>query len=564
MNFRQLHPKMPGMNRRILGTAGPLKGTVLAVTEADLAPADEFSIKDSRYIRVENGRAVLCDGNLQRVLKHGDSLRFGDSEFVYMERDEQDQQDHSHPDGPPRFNRINGIHNLYPAHDEFQSFLEMILVMTPAEGAAILLLDRRTNEFILGHYSDRYDISTSPFPVSRTIVESVLAEGIPILKNDTSSTICAPLRDSGAIVGVIYVVSQLRDDFSLYELRAVSEVADIAENCFGRNREVEWLETGIEHPREEIHITHNLIGGSSRMHDVYRWIGKVAGTNSNVLILGESGTGKELVARAIHQNSVRAKGPFVAVNCGAIVETLVESELFGHEKGSFTGASSQRKGKIEVANGGTLFLDEIGELPLPAQIALLRTLQEREVQRVGGNEPTKVDVRIIAATNRDLHQAIRERRFRSDLFFRLKVISITMPRLAERREDIPLLASHFIQKFSRGTIPPISAEAERVMMSYDWPGNVRELENAVEHAVVFATDQIRPEHLPQELTGRKPAEMQTSETALQPALYAFRKIHIAKILRKNGNNITRTASDLGVHPNHVYRLLRELNIASPR
>jgi DNA-binding NtrC family response regulator len=235
----------------------------------------------------------------------------------------------------------------------------------------------------------------------------------------------------------------------------------------------------------------NIIGSSPRMQEVYRLIEKAAGSRANVLILGESGTGKELVARALHFNSPRSAKRFVAVSCAALPQELLESELFGHEKGSFTGANWQRAGRFELADGGTLFLDEIGDISLATQTKLLRVLQEREFERVGGSKPVKVDVRLVAATNADLPSLIRKGTFREDLFYRLRVIVITLPPLRDRREDIPLLVRHFTKQFAeqnKRKIENVTEETMAVLLRYDWPGNIRELENAIEHAVVMADD----------------------------------------------------------------------------
>ncbi len=246
----------------------------------------------------------------------------------------------------------------------------------------------------------------------------------------------------------------------------------------------------------------DILSKSPRMHDVFELISHVAQTSSTVLIAGETGTGKELVARAIHNSSPRRNAPFVAVNCAALPETLLESELFGHEKGAFTSAVGQRKGRFELAHGGTLFLDEVGEIPLPMQAKLLRVLQERRFERVGGTQTIEIDVRVVAATHRELLRLSKEGKFRDDLYYRLNVVKIDLPPLRDRAEDIPLLASHFVEKFavagkSANQIAPESMEA---LLRYRWPGNVRELENAIERACVTSRDGvIRPENMPPEI-----------------------------------------------------------------
>ncbi len=260
-----------------------------------------------------------------------------------------------------------------------------------------------------------------------------------------------------------------------------------------------------QQPGDTLDLT-GIIGNSAPMQEVYKLIRQVAASNATVLLRGESGTGKELVARAIHRNSSRAKGPFVAVSCAALPETLLESELFGHEKNAFTGATSQKQGRFELAHQGTLFLDEIAEISPAVQVKLLRVLQEREFERVGGTKPIKVDVRLIAATNKDLRQLVERKAFREDLYYRLHVIEIYLPPLRDRREDIPLLVEHFLNRFNQQNgrrLNGATPEAMELLMRYDWPGNVRELENTVERAVVLSdpdAEWLTPELLPQSVT----------------------------------------------------------------
>jgi len=299
------------------------------------------------------------------------------------------------------------------------------------------------------------------------------------------------------------------------------------------------------------------------MQDVYDKLARVAQKGSTVLICGESGTGKELAARAVHRNSDRAARAFVAINCAAIAETLLESELFGHEKGAFTGAIVQKKGKIEVAEGGTLFLDEIGELSPLMQAKLLRVLQEREFERVGGTRPLRADVRIIAATNRSLEEAIQAGTFRQDLYYRLNVVNITMPPLRQRREDIPLLCGHFISVYSarcKRCVTGISPQVRHCFMNYDWPGNVRELQNVIERAVVLgSSDMILPEDLPEELHASSP-EMEKVLPRYLEAVQETKRSQILQAVQESGGNITSAAKILGVHPNYLHRLIRNLGL----
>jgi DNA-binding NtrC family response regulator len=291
----------------------------------------------------------------------------------------------------------------------------------------------------------------------------------------------------------------------------------------------------------------NIIGKSHVMQDIFNLIETVSKSNSNVMIIGESGTGKELVARAIHYESLRANGSFIPIDCAALPEELLESELFGHEKGSFTGAYEQKTGQIELANGGTVFLDEIGELSLNIQKKFLRFLQEREILRVGGKHRIKVDVRIIAATNRDLESEIKKGNFREDLFYRLNVVTIHVPPLRERKEDIPLLAGHFLNKFNKANnraITALDSEVMRAFMDYDWPGNVRELENVIERAVVLCpADVITMKYLPRSIREMHSVEKGASE-ALN--LIETEKKLLLGALERTSWNQTKAAEVLGI------------------
>jgi transcriptional regulator with PAS, ATPase and Fis domain len=312
-------------------------------------------------------------------------------------------------------------------------------------------------------------------------------------------------------------------------------------------------------------ILHQMVGTSPAMCDVYRFIAKVAPTEVSVLIRGESGTGKELVARAIHLNSRRAAGPFIAINCAALPETLLESELFGHEKGAFTGATGRKKGRLEFAEGGTLFLDEISEIAPSIQAKLLRVLQEREFERLGGTATTKVDLRLVAATNRDLEAAIAAGTFRQDLYYRLDVVSVMLPPLRERKEDLPKIACSFMARCAEKYLRPIRAispEALDLLMRHDWPGNVRELENTIERAVIMGSDEdIRPEDLPETVAKKKTdSQPATSNGAFRKKLCeAKRGVIIDALLQTKGNR-TKAAEILGVHPTHLHRLIRTMDM----
>ena len=311
----------------------------------------------------------------------------------------------------------------------------------------------------------------------------------------------------------------------------------------------------------------NIIGRSERMQRLFRFISKIAPTESSVLITGESGTGKELLARAIHFQSHRAHRPFLAVNCGALTESLLESELFGHVKGSFTGAYQDKKGLFEQADGGTIFLDEVGELSAPSQVKLLRALQEGEIRRVGGNTALRVDVRAISATNRDLRAGMAEGTFREDLYYRLNVFQIEIPPLRERPEDIPLLAQYFLEKYAARMTKDVhtfSEDAQVALMNYRYPGNVRELENIIQRAVALADHaEVRSEDLPQPLMRREPAQIAGPRDVLDVpdglTLEEVENLYIRRTLERVGGNASEAARQLGVSRSTLWRKLKKLD-----
>ena len=318
----------------------------------------------------------------------------------------------------------------------------------------------------------------------------------------------------------------------------------------------------------------NMVGRSGPMRQVFDTIRKVAATEENILVYGESGTGKELVARSIHTNSRRADKPFVPVDCASLPENLLESELFGHEKGTFTGADTTRPGLLEFANGGTFFLDEIGEMGINLQAKLLRVLQERQFRRVGGRRMIDIDIRVICATNRDLEDGIVKGTFREDLFYRLNVISIKLPPLRERAGDVPLLAEHFLQEYCKksGTCPDgISPEALKHLEQYAWPGNVRELQNVINRALALSSSSVvQPEDLPEHVRKAAKPHLPAVEKGLSLSfkeakktwLVSFEKEYLAELLRRNDNNISKAAKEAGIDRKTIHRLLNKHRLAT--
>jgi Nif-specific regulatory protein len=365
-------------------------------------------------------------------------------------------------------------------------------------------------------------------------------------------------------VGTIYLDStNVVERLSQEHLGLTAVLAEYAGSAAERAVRLQALKDENRRLQSALRLRHDLVGHGPAMQLITERIARIARTDATVLIRGETGTGKELAARAVHENSERAGRPFEAINCSLLRDALLESELFGHEKGSFTSAIAQKKGRLELADGGTLFLDELAELGAQQQAMLLRVLQTREFQRVGGTRTMRVDIRIIGATNKDLEEAVRNKTFREDLYYRLNVVSLAMPPLRERVEDIPSLADHFVQLHSRKNKRPVkgvSDEAVLVLMRYDWPGNVRELENAIEHAVVFgSTDVILTEDLPDRVIAyRTTASSWGYQNAVRDAK---RKIVMSAIEQASGN-YGDAAKVLGIHVNNLHRLVRELALKS--
>ena len=482
--------------------------------------------------------------------------------------------------------RIAGILQAARSTAELaRGLLDQVLAAVPGDRAALLLADRGSAEIAVDFAADRQG-SGQPFPVSRTVVQAVLGDGVTLMAEDVllaarladadslradriRSLLAAPLVHLGRTLGLLYtdISSEPLEPrkparpFDEGHLQVLTALGGVAAGALAAVRQMEWLEE--ENRRLTESLVSDLVGESPRMRDVYRLLARAAASDSTVLLRGESGTGKEVAARALHRAGPRADKPFVAVNCATLSETLLESELFGHEKGAFTGAVARRIGKAEAADGGTLFLDEVGEIPLPLQSKLLRFLQERELDRVGGTRPIRVDVRVVAATNRDLEKAIREGTFREDLYYRLNVITLHLPPLRERREDISLLASHFAAGISRRlgrSVAGFTPEARACLLRYDWPGNVRELANAVERALVLGEgDLIRPEDLPETVL-ESGAVPEVSLGQYHETVQETKKRLIRGAVAEAAGNITKAAARLGLQPTYLHRLIRNLDL----
>lgn len=392
-----------------------------------------------------------------------------------------------------------------------------------------------------------------------------------IIRLGINSVLCVPLILDKTVLGAVYIDRRAHSEKSFCEadLTFLLSFARQIVNGIRISREIDTLEQrlldeaveNIDDLRKKFECD-NIVGNSRKLFEVLKVAAKIAPTPASVVLLGENGTGKELLAHAIHENSRRAEGPFVAINCSAIPKDLLESELFGYESGAFTGATKSKPGKFELADGGTIFLDEIGDMSINLQAKLLRVLQTREIERLGGVKPQKIDVRVICATNRNLKQLISDGQFREDLYYRLKVVQLTMPALRDRKEDIEALTGYFLTRHAaEDQQMDISPEAMMILEEYDWPGNIRELENVILRGIVLAGGHtIEADDLPEELhrhTEEKP--MVDVGSTLSEAEAEFRRMYILRTMRETGSK-AEAAKKLGINRTHFYRILSQLNI----
>ncbi len=448
-----------------------------------------------------------------------------------------------------------------------REMLALIAEVIPAAQGAIVLQPAGNEEAGPPCTWNRDGLAGQEMVIRQELVQQATWERCAVFTSaDTVAAehvLCVPLAAVERTLGVIYLSAPassppFKEDHA-YFLSSVSRIAAVTlESLF----KMDSLRAENERLRVEGKADATLIGESRPMQRVTEFIARVARGDSTVLIRGESGTGKELIARAIHANGLRPHKPFVAINCAAIPEALLESELFGHEKGAFTGAVAVRKGKFEVAEDGTLFLDEIGEMAPLLQAKLLRVLQQREFERLGGTRLLPFNARVVAATNKNLENAIKAGEFRQDLYYRLNVISVASPPLRERRDDIPVLALYFANKYAarckRG-FKGIAAEARSLLMQYSWPGNVRELENAIEHAIVMGlTDEILPEDLPDALLEEQSLELVAAR--YHHTLNQTKKQLVLSALDEAKGSPAEAARLLGIHPKYLHRLIRNLNL----
>jgi len=455
------------------------------------------------------------------------------------------------------------------------ALMDAVIEITNADKGFLILAEGETLDIKIARNLNRENIADAVSQLSDSIIAKVVRSRRPVIISDAmhddefasaksvmhlklSSVICVPLLDRGRLLGLIYVGNDsIRDLFQEQTLRVLtvfaSQAALIVANALLLNEL--RVDNKRLHDRLEAYRFGEIVGTSPPMQQVFRKVEKIAPTDISVLITGETGTGKELIAREIHNRSPRAGKPFVTINCGAIPENLLESELFGHIKGAFTGAVANKQGKFQAADGGTLFLDEIGEMPIELQVKLLRALQEKVVFRVGDTRPEAVDIRILAATNRDLEKEIAAGRFREDLYYRLNVVNVELPPLRVRGDDVLVVARYLLSRYAREydvKVKGLSPNAAVAIRKHNWPGNIRELENRIKKAIVLSESTvIGPDDLG--LTGDVLPQILT----LSEAKDKFQREYINEVLALNNGNRTKTARDLGVDPRTVFRHLEK-------
>jgi len=544
---------------------GSASSADIRLTEVDAAPQHcTVRLQDGRFQIVDHRTGVGTYVNGMRITRHslepGDQVSICDTVLLYRE-DPGAAQPGSQQHTMLRacsllflFRALalsNGGHRAVFA----DQIVRLIADMVPCCQGAVLL----------GRDGDELRTAAAEQQGNHSLHEligRVCREGVVV--EPSARVVALALLVRGEIAGLLAVWFPAAEAVNVALHRdTLSAIGTVAAAALENVRSVESLKAENESLLNRLGAGESgMVGESPAIRKLLRMVGRVAPQDTPVLILGESGTGKELVARALHRQSGRASKPFVAINCAALTESLLESELFGHEKGSFTGAFVQKKGKLEIAQGGTVFLDEIGELPVTLQAKLLRVLQEREFERVGGTRTLKLDIRLLAATNRDLGAEARRGAFREDLYHRLNVVALSVPPLRDRRDDIPSLARYFLEISAarcRRRVAGISAEAERYLMNYFWPGNIRELENAIERAVVLGqSSSLLAEDLPE--TVLDAATTPDVPGALQSSITATKRQAIMAAWREANGVHDRAADLLNLHPNSLRRLIRTLKL----
>ncbi|MCG6895074.1 MAG: sigma-54-dependent Fis family transcriptional regulator [Desulfobacteraceae bacterium] len=487
----------------------------------------------------------------------------------------------------PSIGHLREIHHWISSVYDLDQLLELITVtatnMMNATASSLLLLDEHHRKlfFKVATGEKRDDVKKFEIDVGKGIAGTVAQTGEALLIEDvhkeprwyreisesigfdTRSIACVPMKVNGNIVGVVEVIDK-RDGspFCNDDLKILSAFADLAAVAIAKATRFEKVRKENRSLREQIGSNYEIIGESPALTMTIADAFKVANSDATTLIVGESGTGKELLARLIHRAGNRKDSAMIAINCAALPESLLEDELFGHERGAYTGAEGRKVGKFELSDGGTLFLDEIGEMSTSMQAKLLRVLQEGVFYRIGGTAPISVDVRVLAATNKNIEKEVREGNFREDLYYRLNVVQLRMPPLRDRKEDILLLSEHFLHRFGQESGRPrltLSKTAVDLMTEYHWPGNIRELKNAIERAVVMGSGkEILPEDLPIEKKVHQPSG--DTSMRLEEAVHRFKKDFIASVLGECGGNRTHAAKKLGIQRTYLSRLIKQYDL----
>ena len=550
-------------------------------TRVNGVPIQERALRDGDDIMVGDTvlHFVMSEGELSPLTL--------DSSVLSLEATTRLPLEQTAAEEPPATREVNGLLQLSKqlsaaesVEDAHLLFVDAALYFTSAKRCA-LVHPASGSETGWGCYASRNASGwlSQCFPISSTVLNEVIQSRSALLIEEVQrskilsaslsnagvrSVIALPMHVAGKLYGVLYLDS-LENPLTLQHLQWVASAGGMVIVALEQLIHRRSLAKENQQLKAENQLRHALVGESPPMRQIYKRIAKIALSEANVLILGESGTGKELAARAIHENGSRRPKPFVTVNCALLNENLMESDLFGHEKGAFTGAVQQKKGKLELADGGTIFLDELGELSLSVQAKLLRVIQERQFDRLGGTRPISVDVRILAATHRNLEEAVATKNFRHDLYFRLKVVTLEMPPLRDRREDIPALARYLLERCaqrSRRRIYSIDSDAMRLLKVYSWPGNVRELENVVEYALVMGEDSVlRAQDLPEVLFEAQVPSEETGPRFYNQLNMAKQKI-IREALEAADWNYTQAAAHLGINRTYLHRVARSLRIAS--
>lgn len=592
--------------RKVLTSIGSARGNdlVLDTPEVESNHALIQLVGDSFEVQaVARGCEIRVNGRKKRKarLAHGDELQIGGvdlsfSMFGAVDANGQppSQTSQSGIQEAPATgdegdetasNEIEGYRKLhlfsqklladYELPTLLENLLDAVVSITSADKGFLILVEDETFRIKVARNIDRQNIEDAVAQVSDSIIGKVIDTREPLIVSDAlthaefnssrsvinlnlSSVMCVPLLDRGQLLGLIYVGNEnFRNLFEERHLELLTVFASQASLLIVNAIMVRGLlddKKLLSQRLSEMRFG-RIIGACDAMREIYRTVEKVAPTTVNVLVTGETGTGKELIAHEIHNRSPRAKGPFVTINCGAIPEALLESELFGHVKGAFTGASETRKGKFQAAHGGTIFLDEIGEMPVNLQVKLLRVLQEHTVTKVGATAPEKVDIRVVAATNRKLEQAVADGEFREDLYYRLNVLMLELPALRDRGNDVVLIGKYLLKELAEELSLPhkeFSKEAIQALRKYAWPGNIRQLENHLKKALVLAdTSILSPKDL------GLPPEVLEPVMKLADAKERFALRYIHEILQQNDGNRTQTARDLGIDPRTVFRYLEK-------